>query len=113
MLTPKPLASAIAALALCVGTAAADDRHRNEIHVESFSWGTSSPSAAAAGDVAVSAPGRSLPAVQGRYEATTVHGHRTEAIGAAPLTPLEDPRLKAGTSSKPQSETCPTGSTIC
>ena len=104
MLTPKPLATAIAALALCVGTATADDRHRNEIHVESFSWGISSPSAAAAGDLAVSAPGRSLPAVQGRRETITLHGHRTEAAGVAPLTPLEDPRLKAQTSSKPPSE---------
>jgi hypothetical protein len=103
MLTPKPVATAIAAFALCVGTTAAGDRNRNEIHVESFSWSTGSPSAAAAGDLAVSAPGRSLPAVHGR-ETITVHGRRTEAAGVAPLTPLEDPRLKARTSSKPPSE---------
>jgi hypothetical protein len=41
MLTPKPLAAAIAALALaCAGTAAAEDRHRNEIDILSYSFGT-------------------------------------------------------------------------
>jgi prepilin-type processing-associated H-X9-DG protein len=118
MLTPKPVATAIAAFALCVGTAAAGDRNRNEIHLESFSWSTSSPSAAAAGDLAVSAPGHSLPAAAADNRHTIqAQGHikifsRYDTAAAArdlaaspaaqpgaapvksvPLTPLDDPRL--------------------
>jgi len=77
MLTPKPVATAIAVFALCVGTAAAGDRNRNEIHLESLSWSTISSSASAARDLAAS------PAAQ----------PGAAPVKSVPLTPLDDPRL--------------------
>jgi hypothetical protein len=84
MLNRKTLAAAAAAIT--VGCAASAAAQTDVLVVEGTSVGMTSPTTRA-----------------GANRTTTIHGARTEAAPAVPLTPLDDARLKGG--GAPRAET--------